>query len=164
MSVLVRACQCLSFLVVLCPYLVRSCRSLSVLIRACHCLSGLVCPGQSLSAGLLLYYDYIPRFDLFFILHFSRALQNHTPKKKNDFSIPFFFSEEFLHGAQQYTQITPLEVEILFQVANMHDYTGYVRHGKSLAWLLHAFCFYVSFGQGALGVRLSVFRCVLASL
>jgi solute carrier family 25 aspartate/glutamate transporter 12/13 len=32
--------------------------------------------------------------------------------------------EEFLHGAQQYTQITPLEVEILFQVANIKNYTG----------------------------------------
>ena len=40
-------------------------------------------------------------------------------------SIDFIFvTEEFLHGAQQYTQITPLEVEILFQVANMHEHTG----------------------------------------
>lgn len=32
--------------------------------------------------------------------------------------------EEFLHGAQQYTQITPLEVEILFQLANISEHTG----------------------------------------
>ena len=37
-----------------------------------------------------------------------------------------FFTEEFLHEAQKFTQVTPMEINILFQLVDVRHQTGYV--------------------------------------
>ena len=53
--------------------------------------------------------------------------------------------EEFLHQAQQFTQITPLEIDILFQLVDNRHQTGSVgKHSKCLT-LLHRLSLIIQF-------------------
>lgn len=41
------------------------------------------------------------------------------------FLFPFVaFSEEFVHGANKFGQITPMEIDILYQLAGLHSHSG----------------------------------------
>lgn len=51
---------------------------------------------------------------------------------QNCLTFSFFSSsvEEFVHAANKFGQITPMEIDILFQLSGLHSQTGYFRFLK----------------------------------